>query len=71
MTGLHEVTHTTIFIGILRFLQNGIGIFIAIMLQDKLRQNIKDLGCNYKCDVKYTFKLKQIDVLKLGACKIF
>ena len=34
------------FIGILRFLQNGTGIFIAIKLQDKLRQNIKNAITN-------------------------
>jgi hypothetical protein len=36
-----RLPHNYFFIGILRYLQNGTGSFIAIKLLDKLRQNIK------------------------------
>ena len=39
--------------------------FIANKLPGKLRQNIKIQRWNNKCDVKYAFKLKQIDVFEM------
>ena len=39
--------------------------FIGINPQVKLRQNMRFKDVTNKCDVKYTFKLKQIDVFEM------
>ena len=39
--------------------------FIGINPQVKLRQNIGFKDVTNKCDMKYTFKLKQLDVFEM------